>query len=199
MRPRWRPAAPQPDQEAQIVAAQPERTPEPGGQGRTDLGVIRLPTRPMHRRRWRAWFCAVTIRLSLSDMRPPCSALASIGSTVRRFHQRAIPRLVSPTSRPPPPSTATVRNWPRPTDPDRRSPRSRWNSISCPKLRGQTHRLGRTGRTLRPPRPPARPAISRPPGRAREGSAGHAAPPLPARVLTSATQCPTLTRHRNRW
>jgi hypothetical protein len=45
--------------------------------------------------------CAATIRLSRTDMRPPRSAFASIGSTGRSGRQRASSTNDKPSARPP--------------------------------------------------------------------------------------------------
>ena len=39
-------------QHPQIIAAQPETAPEPGGDARAELGIARLHARPRRRRRW---------------------------------------------------------------------------------------------------------------------------------------------------
>ena len=54
--------------------------------------------------------CTMTITLSLSDMRPPYSALASIGSTARRCRHMATSKPSNPKARPPKQGTRTVRN-----------------------------------------------------------------------------------------
>ena len=53
--------------------------------------------------------CSITTTLSVSDMRPPYSALASIGSTARRWRYSATASPNKPRKRPPNVGTRTVR------------------------------------------------------------------------------------------
>ena len=74
--------------------------------------------------------CAATIMLPMSDMRPPCSALASIGSTSRSGRHRAITSLAIPNMMPPESGTRTASHGSSDSRPDSRSPGDSWKNIS---------------------------------------------------------------------
>jgi hypothetical protein len=72
--------------------------------------------------------CSTTIQPSVSDIRPPYSAFASIGSIARRGRKRAISSPTTPSSSPPSTGTAIARAGSSAAAPDSRSPGARSNS-----------------------------------------------------------------------
>ncbi len=89
------------DQDAQVAAAQPERIADARGDAAGESAYSRPRGRPRRRRRSTTSSARRRSCCRCSDMRPPCSALASIGSISRSGRQRAIISLDTPKSKPP--------------------------------------------------------------------------------------------------
>ncbi len=75
--------------------------------------------------------CAATMMLPISDMRPPCSAFASMGSTSRSGRQRAISSRPTPKASPPASGTEIAVRGSSRSRPDNCTPASRWKNSRC--------------------------------------------------------------------
>ena len=120
------------DQNPQVRPPQPERHAEPRGDATRQLGVAGLETDRSARRPLDQTVSAATMMLPSSDMRPPCSALASIGSISRSGRQRAISSRAMPNDETADQAAPRARSrGSRRSNPDKRTPGPSRNSRRC--------------------------------------------------------------------